>query len=523
MPSTAYPLSALSDIPEAVEEPVAPLAPPAALPTIERPPRPDASQVQARYQSELDEVKRRQTALDKSEQERLDREKGQLESAFAEEKAADDKLLADFAAGQQAYREATRKLPEWQPKPIVKAEDYQNFSMMLMGLGLIFGTAFHGGWMETAGLMNGAMQGYLDGDLEKANKDWDDFQRHYQGQMDKVKAAQKEMEDVLYADNLTLNAKHRELEKLAAIQGNEAARAAAAQKSIDHLMSFADAQARAILSADTKYEAMVGNMNTAMARLRASYGATDLLTDHAKQAYDALLQITGGKSDIVKALNSRFMRSASSPRFNEMIEGMMQAHPEWKSGAEAGRQLAQNSVQYQGEIAAFRQTLQREAGVARLTLAVQGLEEEAVKAAQQFGLYDQRWMNMPVNALRDKLGDADYTRFHNLIVAVARQYIEAITMPGSNAQLHASSQEIADHMISDDMTLSQIVGAFEAFNLEIASTGSALQTTHERLLDSIGASGVKSLITFNGSMFSGPMTQDQLDAKWNHLPAALTH
>ena len=217
------------------------------------------------------------------------------------------------------------------------------------------------------------------------------------------------------------------------------------------------------------------------------------------------------------------MRTAASPRFNEMIEGMMQKHPEWKTGEEAGRQLAQNSVQYQGEIAAFRQTLQREAGVARLTLAVQGLEEDAVAAAKQYGLYDQRWMNMPMNGLRDKLGDADYTRFHNLIVAVARQYIEAITMPGSNAQLHASSQEIADHMISDDMTLSQIVGAFEAFNLEIASTGSALQTTHERLLDSIGADGVKSLITYKGSMFSGPMTQDQLDAKWNQLPAALTH
>ena len=541
MPATAYPLSALSDIPEAVEEPVAPiaptpapepmavpaaLAPPAGLPGIERPPRPDTSQVQSRYQSELDEVKRRQVALDRSEEERLKREGGQLEAAFAAQKAADDKLLADFAVGQEAYQQATRKLPEWQPKPVVKAEDYQNFSMMLMGLGLIFGTAFHGGWMETAGLMNGAMQGYLDGDLEKANKDWDDFQRQYQGQMDKVKSAQKQMEDVLYADNLTLNAKHRELEKLAAIQGNEAARAAAAQKSIDHLMSLADAQSRAILSADTKFDMMLGNMNTAMARLRASYGATDLLTDHAKQAYDTLLQITGGKSDIIKALNSRFMRSASSPRFNEMIEGMMQAHPEWKTGAEAGRQLAQNSVQYQGEIAAFRQTLQREAGVARLTLAVQGLEEDTIAAAKQYGLFDQRWMNAPMNMIADKMGGkegADFIRFRNLIVAVARQYIEAITMPGSNAQLHASSQEIADHMISADMTLGQIVGAFEAFNLEIASTGSALQTTHERLLDSIGAPGMKSLITYKGSMFSGPMTQDQLDAKWNQLPAALTH
>ncbi|HWT81462.1 MAG TPA: hypothetical protein VN648_21930, partial [Candidatus Methylomirabilis sp.] len=70
--------------------------------------------------------------------------------------------------------------------------------------------------------------------------------------------------------------------------------------------------------------------------------------------------------------------------------------------------------------------------------------------------------------------------------ATARLYIEAVTMPGSNAQIHATAQETADEMINANMSVGQIMGAFYAMNREINATQGALSSISQHLLQRIG-------------------------------------
>lgn len=48
-------------------------------------------------------------------------------------------------------------------------------------------------------------------------------------------------------------------------------------------------------------------------------------------------------------------------------------------------------------------------------------------------------------------------------------------MPGSNAQMHAGSQEFAEHVTSRDFSLNSLAGALKAVNLEISSEQNSLK------------------------------------------------
>ena len=53
-------------------------------------------------------------------------------------------------------------------------------------------------------------------------------------------------------------------------------------------------------------------------------------------------------------------------------------------------------------------------------------------------------------------------------------HAEATTMPGSNAQMHASAQETASRLANPDMSLGQLLGSFQAMNLAMSTTHDAL-------------------------------------------------
>jgi hypothetical protein len=435
----------------------------------------------------------------------IERELGEeatLEKTRAAEQAATagPRKEAEAAAADLA-RTANQPLPPSEAAGMVFApheidhKELQGFSWGLLGLALLGGAVSHGNWLGVSASLNGAMQGFIDGDKMRSDREWDNFNKKFNVARDHDQEALNRLEKVMGNKQMSLNAKMQEYQLIAAEFDMKDVAAAAQIKSHDAVIKQYEARRTALENTIARKQALQATLDGAMARKKAPSGPQFELTPEASEVANTIMNLTGGKSDLIKPLNSRFSSAMARPQFNQMVADIMGKHPEF-TPEQVGTELVQNAIKYQGDLSAYRQGLTRSMGVARLALAVQGMQKKVLAAADKYGVSDAKWANKSLNALRNQLGDADYVKFRNEIVATARQYIEAVTMPGSNAQLHASSQETADKMISDDMTLDQIKGAFSAMNEEIESTGDALQTINERLLDSLGKSNLKTLFSY---------------------------
>ena len=89
-------------------------------------------------------------------------------------------------------------------------------------------------------------------------------------------------------------------------------------------------------------------------------------------------------------------------------------------------------------------------------------------------------VNATFNWIGKNIGNEDLAELKTLMGSLGRQYIEAITMPGSNAQLHATSQEWADGVFNENINIPNLQGTLRAMTIEIGSTETALKGQIDR-------------------------------------------
>jgi hypothetical protein len=97
---------------------------------------------------------------------------------------------------------------------------------------------------------------------------------------------------------------------------------------------------------------------------------------------------------------------------------------------------------------------------------------------------------MTINELTRRFGTEGaraLTRLETLMRTSGIQYMEAITMPGSQGQMHVGTQEVAASMLNPDMSVEQILGTIDAWNLEITQTRGALRGISEELIQRVVA------------------------------------
>lgn len=118
------------------------------------------------------------------------------------------------------------------PKPIVDPDDYSKLSAALVGIAMIAG-AKSGNWLAAASSLNGALQGHLEGNQDKADREWQKYQADYDKAVEQHREQQQEYLDVLNNKRLSINQKFDQWRMIASKYDDQQMLALARQKHYD--------------------------------------------------------------------------------------------------------------------------------------------------------------------------------------------------------------------------------------------------------------------------------------------------
>jgi hypothetical protein len=412
--------------------------------------------------ADRNEAATRQTALDAERQTSSTEREGVLQPM----EAGVNKEIASLGTLKPP---PVTPLPEWKPQPLIDSKDYQQLSMGLIGMSLIAGIASRGNWMGVSSTLNGALKGYYDGNQEAAERRYKDYQTQFKEAQQKSQQQQKEFEDILQNKRLSINDMLTQIKIAAAKYGRDDVRMEAEQKSIDGVwkrVETMDATLARLSDMDQRQQAGFDAMfKRDQQRLK---GASADLDENGQWVTEQMA--LGGNFKPLHELQSRFGGEMAAQMYNAIGAQL-------KANGQDPRTLTESQLNLLVQKTAQSQATNREQAVGRLTESLTKLEGEAKRLVTKVNGEGMTTANATFNAISSQFGDQDLQELKTLMGSMGRQYIEAVTMPGSNAQLHASASAWADEKFDPNTNLSNLLGTFKAMNLEIGATREAL--THQ--------------------------------------------
>jgi len=133
-------------------------------------------------------------------------------------------------------------IPEW--KPSVSTVNKKNFGEMatgLLALGLVFGArGGKAGFQSAAESANGALQGYLNGNMEQAKEKQQDFDNQYRSAMEKASQSQNKIKELLENKKLTINSLQNQMTLLGQQYDRQDLLAAHGEKDVLQLVQMHD-------------------------------------------------------------------------------------------------------------------------------------------------------------------------------------------------------------------------------------------------------------------------------------------
>lgn len=363
--------------------------------------------------------------------------------------------------------------PEFVPKPVIDSKEYQGLAMALLGMALIGGKASHGNWLGVMAPLNGALKGYLEGNQQRADQEFKDYQTKFAAAKAKDEQANKEFQDALESRKLTINEKIAQVKFLSAKWDRQDMRVAADQKSIDKMWEQLNAHRGALSQAEERFDIAVmmqqGATQRAAAGRTAMSNAVTLSPDDIKRRGSLGAH---GRQDLAYQGTSSFTDRANRNAISEEITRQLKA-----TGVDdAGAAQLVKTASVRADQMALNDTKRRLAGVERSTNALQNLEPDVIALAKEVEPTGSRWANVTINDLRRKFGDSP--KLQQLFVeatALSREHIISVTMPQSAAQMHVSSGELGDKILSGDMPVGQMIGAIRGINNDVAAMKKGLQ------------------------------------------------
>lgn len=355
-------------------------------------------------------------------------------------------------------------------KKLVDPKEYEGLSYALIGMALIGGAVSKGNWLGVSASLNGALKGYHEGNQQKAADAMKEYETKFKAAKDKENQANKEYEDVLKNRNMSINEQLQRIKILAAQHGREDIRAAAEQKSIDTLHKQIDAGRNSMLQVEQRNDAVqkrIEAQRTMHALKVAAAGSGSALDENgAWLAEGALMH---GDSSVMKLAMSRFGAKTAVPILNQLGKEM-------RERGEDPSDLTVARMNVAAQTTALRQATVRLQAVERLTGSIQTLEGVMARLVTKLNGKGIPIANATINAARKALGDqdGDVHEAMTLTSSIGRQYFEAVTMPGSNAQMHAGTQELADKLLNENTPIGALRGVFRGMNAEIGATRDAL-------------------------------------------------
>jgi len=350
-------------------------------------------------------------------------------------------------------------------KEMFDEKQYQGLAMGLLAMALVGGSRGSDSWYMTSAALNGALKGFHEGQTEKANDAYKDYETKYKAAVDQQKAYDKRYDDVLNNRNKTIAQKLSEIKLIAAEQGRDDIRTAAETKQFDTMVNQINTHRDALMKLEGAEAAVQTRKKTAEATHAINSAGGGTLNENGNW----LVQQTmlGGNTEYAKMVMSRYGAKMAAPMLNELGKNLKEA------GVDP-RNLTAEKLTLAADKANLTAAQNRVAAVERLTGSVQSIEQKALGLVADLNRAGVPEANQTVNYFRRKFGNQDLAEMQALLRALATQYQEAITMPGSNAQMHATTLESALSNINSDMPLSTFVGALKGMNFEMNATRQAL-------------------------------------------------
>jgi hypothetical protein len=351
-------------------------------------------------------------------------------------------------------------------KPIVSGQEAEGLGMALIAMAVIGGAKSHGNWLGVSSALNGTLTGFIDGHEELAQKAYKDYQTKFAAAKEQEAQANKEFENILEDRKLTINEKIQQYKIAAAKYDRQDMRFAAEQKSIDKMWEQLNAHRSALNAADSKHENITVQIDARAAAKEAKGGSTVPLSDDAKQnLYERMA--AGDKGVIAEA--SGYDRSTRRELENGFAE-YTKAHN--LNGAD----IVAAKAALSSETKAEGQAENRAVAVDRIEKSFSSLGPELDRLAKAGAAKGIPMTNATINDLRSKLGDEDLSKLKILTTELPTQFIEAMTMPGSNAQMHEGARAAGEVLTNPNMTYHQLMGQYQEMQKILQSNGAAIHS-----------------------------------------------
>jgi len=378
---------------------------------------------------------------------------------------------AGLAHAQQDFPGTTADQVKYH-EPLVSPKDYEKLSTMLLAIGLIGGVVSRGNWMGVSATLNGAMSGYLKGHQQYTQDALAEYQREYTAALNHDKEAMAKYEAALRSRTTTINAMIRRLGEIGTEYDHQGVRLAAQRGDLRSLREQIDSMQLGLARLDEEhtrtYTGMVYGLDSARARAAAGGVASQL--DPAG-SWLAEWATANNYQPVLQLLHSRYTMGLNAGMINQLGHYVIDSGMDPSDMKQA---MINNAVQQHVETTVS----QRVAGVNRLTESVQELEKQIVQLTVKLNGSGLKPMTATWNDIQRWLGgSADLNQLYRLAQTVGVQYGEAMTMPGSNAQMHATTREWAQNNLEGSFPIPVMQGTLLAMNQEIAATKKALQST----------------------------------------------
>lgn len=408
-------------------------------------------------------VQQRQQEIDTQAQRATDRsaalgtaEQGNADARNKELAPLEQRISSAEQDLQGMHAPASTPLPEYKPKPIVDAKDYQQLSWSLLGMALIGGAVSKGNWLGVSATLNGALKGYLEGNQAKAQKAMEDYQTQFKSAQAHDEQAQKEFERILQDKSLSINSMLSQLKIAAAKYDRQDIRFAAEQKSIDAIWKQVDASRNSLAQMESRNDNVMAQVKASLEKAKMAGGAG--LSDKAK---DLQAELTTRGVTLPQG-----MRSAKT--LTSTLNNLTEKYPD-KSAAEIVDLIKNGQIDMKVATTETGVLAKREGNIESAIQALNrpgGLYEQLSKAAQAVNFGDSKTLNNwrlaaqgkavadpAIQTLRNKLEDTQaevvsvLSRSGQPTESVRKQAADMFPLDGSVPEIEASikaGREVAD-------------------------------------------------------------------------------
>lgn len=319
------------------------------------------------------------------------------------------------------------EIPQFKPKPIIDAKEYESLSYGLIAMAMIGGVASQGKWLEVGASLNGALKGYMEGNIQVAQKAYADYHEQFKGAMAKEAQANREFEDILKNRHMRISDQISQYRIVAAKYDRQDALVAAQSRSLDQMWKSLESRKTAMGKLEESHERATARLNTG--------------------------RFTGENGDLMAALAERGISLPAGFRSAEQQSGLLDALRR-RNPTMSADQIADQVKNGQIDLANVKKMGQVAAGIAGKVSYAENEILGTVPQVREAMAKVPRSKFVPYNEIRQKgeaaFSDPDLADYAVYMTSLSNAYDMLAARGGTDKDKRAENRKLFDTARSPD-------------------------------------------------------------------------